>query len=85
MEAEKVGLASAALGAGRRRKDDAIDPAAGIVLCKKVGDPVQKGEKIATLLTSSEEKAKEGEALFCSALRFDAVKCEPRPLIAEII
>ena len=38
MDAQKIGESSAILGAGRKTKDDVIDPAAGIVLKEKTGD-----------------------------------------------
>jgi thymidine phosphorylase len=37
------------LGAGRQRLDSAIDPAVGVIVEKKVGDPVSTGERICTL------------------------------------
>jgi pyrimidine-nucleoside phosphorylase len=40
------------LGAGRQKKEDQIDPTAGILLHKKVGDTVEAGDPLATLLTS---------------------------------
>ncbi|HWV39403.1 MAG TPA: thymidine phosphorylase [Vulgatibacter sp.] len=46
IRADEVGLAAVVLGAGRSRKEDAIDPAVGFVLHKKVGDPVDAGESI---------------------------------------
>lgn len=39
-----IGLASMKLGGGRETKEDVIDPNVGIVLARKVGDPVRKGE-----------------------------------------
>ena len=39
------------MGAGRRRKEDPVDPTAGITLNKKPGDPVQPGEVLARLHT----------------------------------
>lgn len=48
-----IGLGSMRLGAGRERKDDEIDLGAGILLNKKVGDPVRQGEVLATLFCSS--------------------------------
>ena len=47
-DAEKIGSASVLLGAGRLKKGDPIDPAAGIILRKKRGDFVRKGESLAT-------------------------------------
>ena len=85
LDAEKVGLASMALGAGRREKDDVIDPAAGILLAKRPGDPVKRGEVIATLLSSCREKLAGGEETFLSAVKLSAEKPEKRPLIAQIL
>lgn len=47
--ASAIGKASVRLGAGRRIKSDSIDPGAGIILNKKIGDRVRKGEKLCTL------------------------------------
>jgi pyrimidine-nucleoside phosphorylase len=48
-DALEIGLASVEMGAGRAKTEDKVDPAVGIVLCKKVGDAVQKGEPLAML------------------------------------
>ncbi|MGM0744336.1 MAG: thymidine phosphorylase [Bacteroidota bacterium] len=55
MDAFAMGMVSVELGAGRRAKDDDVDPQAGFVLHKKIGDRVEKGETIATLHTNKEE------------------------------
>jgi pyrimidine-nucleoside phosphorylase/thymidine phosphorylase len=49
IDAEGLGLAAMALGAGRVRVEDRIDPAAGLVLHKKIGDHVDRGEPLCTL------------------------------------
>lgn len=49
IDALRVGRLCVALGAGRVKKGDAVDPTAGVVLRKKVGDPVKKGEVLAVL------------------------------------
>lgn len=49
------GIASAMLGAGRQKKEDAIDYRAGIRLCKKYGDEVKKGDVIGILYASKKE------------------------------
>ena len=51
VEAITIGIAAMQLGAGREKKEDIIDTSAGIVLNKKVGDKVEKGEVLATLYT----------------------------------
>jgi pyrimidine-nucleoside phosphorylase len=47
IDAEKVGLAALALGAGRAKKEDAIDPAAWVRVKKKIGERVEAGEAVA--------------------------------------
>ncbi len=54
MDAEGCGVASVLLKAGRSKKDDAIDSSAGIILKKKYGDAVEKGEVLAELYASDE-------------------------------
>ena len=49
IDARAVGLAAMALGAGRTRLEDPVDAAAGLVVLRKVGDPVEPGTPIATL------------------------------------
>jgi pyrimidine-nucleoside phosphorylase len=49
IQALEVGRAAALLGAGRETKESVLDPAVGVVLKKKVGDPVAVGETIAEL------------------------------------
>ncbi len=51
IDALDLGLISMELGAGREKKEDVIDPTAGIVLAKKVGDVVSKGDLLMTLYT----------------------------------
>ncbi|MDD7245732.1 MAG: thymidine phosphorylase [Eubacteriales bacterium] len=69
MNCEGYGLASLALGAGRNKKDDVIDPGAGIVVRKKTGDYVNKNDVVATLFSSSEEKLDAAEKILKSALK----------------
>jgi len=55
IDAREVGLCSVALGAGRERKEQGIDPKAGILFHKKVGDRIQKGDSILEFFTDREE------------------------------
>ncbi len=50
----EMGLDSMRLGAGRETTDDIIDPAAGIILAKKLGDKVNKGDLLLTLYTEKD-------------------------------
>jgi pyrimidine-nucleoside phosphorylase len=56
MECEQIGFASVLLGGGRENEHDAVDHAVGFVLHKKIGDPVQAGESLCTVLYNSEER-----------------------------
>lgn len=56
MDAQGCGMAAVLLGAGRDRKEDAVQPDAGIVLCKKTGDSVKCGDTLAVLHTSCQER-----------------------------
>ena len=53
--ANEIGVASMMLGAGRQTKEDVIDLGVGIVLNKKVGEHVEKGENILTIHTNTKE------------------------------
>ena len=80
MNTEMVGNASVGLGAGRITKEDVIDFAAGIVLHKKTGDKVEKGECLATLYADHEEKFDAAEEMFRAALTFGPAP-EPGPAL----
>ena len=54
LPAMEYGLFAMRLGAGRAVKSDDLDYETGIVFAKKVGDPVQKGELVATIYTNLE-------------------------------
>lgn len=59
VDCEGYGESALLLGAGRNKIDDEIDYAAGIILNKKTGDKVEKGEVIATLFTNKENSLPE--------------------------
>ena len=59
LKAEGIGKLSVFLGAGRNKKEDKIEPEVGIVLNKKIGDKVEKGDIVAYIHANDEKKAKE--------------------------
>ena len=81
VDAEKVGLASMALGAGRETLADAIDLAAGVTLLKKPGDFVKKGDVLAVLHTSEEKRLAEAQRIFGDAIRGSEHPPKKRPLL----
>lgn len=85
IDTEAVGIASVILGAGRETKEDSIDMSAGIVLHKKTGDKICKGEALATLYTCNKASISGAEAKFLSALDFCNNTPECAPLIYKVL
>jgi len=81
LDSERCGLASVVLGAGREAKDDKIDYSAGIVIAKKPGDRVERGETLAVLHTKGDGKANEAENIILESYRITDKKPEEKPLI----
>ena len=67
LNTEACGVASVALGAGREKKDDPIDYAAGIRICKKTGNAVKAGDVLAVLYACDPQKLEAGEKILRSA------------------
>jgi pyrimidine-nucleoside phosphorylase len=85
IDAEKVGIASMMLGAGRERMDSDIDHAAGIVLEKKVGDYVGRDDVLCTFCTSREEAVSMAERIFLEGVRIGDTPPEKRSRILEVV
>jgi pyrimidine-nucleoside phosphorylase len=86
MQCEQIGTACVILGGGRERKEDAVDPAGGIVLHKKVGDRVTAGEPLATIYYNAEARAARAQQLIEESFRItDKAPSAKRPLIHQII
>jgi pyrimidine-nucleoside phosphorylase len=86
IQCEQVGIASLVLGGGREKKEDLIDPAVGLVLHKKVGDPVQKGEPLCTVHHNSDARLAAAQKLLQGAYGIaDTPPAVRRPLIHRII
>ncbi len=85
VDAEAYGVSSLILGAGRSKKDDTIDYSAGIILKKKTGDSVNKGDVIATLYTNKESALDEAEAVLQSGTNIGADAPKAMPLIYDVL
>lgn len=81
MDAESVGLASGALGAGRLHKGDPIDPAVGIVLRAKVGDRIEAGEPIGEIHARDHDAAGDAAARVNAAITLGEGEVTPPPLV----
>ena len=85
IDALLVGHAAAETGAGRKTKADQIDYGAGIMLKKRVGDKVDKGEIIAKIFAANDEMCQKAKAILNKAVKISQQKPENIPLIYEII
>ena len=83
LDAELVGLAAVELGAGRARREDAVDPAAGLLLRKRVGDEVRAGEILAELHATSAARLDAGEARMRAAAEIAEAAVPQGPLVIE--
>lgn len=85
MEAVKIGMASQMLGAGRAKKEDAIDPAVGLIMHKRVGDWLSCNEPFCTLYVNDESRLQEAVETMHAALRISSEKPSKAPLVYDII
>ena len=84
-DAEKIGISAVILGAGREKKEDTIDMSAGIILNKKTGDKVTKGDTIATLYSCNKNSFEGAKKQFLDALEFSENEPIKEPLIYKVI
>lgn len=82
---EKTGLISLGLGAGRKVKGEDIDPTAGIVFNKTVGNYVKVGDVLGTLMTSSDCDINSAERDFRELFSFSDTEPEKKPCVYKII
>jgi pyrimidine-nucleoside phosphorylase/thymidine phosphorylase len=85
IDARDIGVASNMIGAGRDRKDDAIDPAVGIILEVKAGEKVEAGSVLCRLYYTKEDRVEEAAGMVEDAFRISAQKPEERELILEVV
>jgi pyrimidine-nucleoside phosphorylase len=85
IDAEKIGVASMLLGAGRERAEDGIDHSAGIILQKKSGTYVQKDEVVAVLHYNDESNHSRAYDLILDAFEISSERPAPRELIKKIV
>lgn len=85
MDTALIGRASLETGAGRAYKEQKIDFGAGIVMKKRIGEAVKKGESIAEVYASAKEKCFHASKLLEQAITIEPVKPESPLLILDII
>ncbi len=85
VHARILGEAAVKIGAGRAKKADAIDHAVGLVVHKKVGDFVKRGEALVTLHVQKEEQYNQIRDEILTAFQMTNKPCEPLPLFYGVI
>lgn len=85
IHARIVGETSVDLGAGRAKKTDPIDRSVGILVHKKVGDKVEKGEALFTIYANDATKLAMAEARLLDAVKIITKPREPLPLFYDVI
>ena len=85
MDTTGIGYAAQGLGAGRARKTDVIDPAVGLVMAARIGDPVRAGEPIAHIHANDEARGRAAVARMQQLVQLSDAQPERPPLIlAEV-
>ena len=88
IDGEAIGWAAVALGAGRERKEDTIDPAAYIYLDRKVGELVEAGEPLCHFACANdwpEGRRERAQALITGAYQISMSPPAEKPLILDVL
>jgi len=85
MDCQEIGIAALLLGAGRTKKSDVIDPAVGLWMKKRLGEPVKAGEVLAEFHVNSRERLEEAMTRFRGAVKIGPEKPASRPLIHQTV
>lgn len=81
----ELGLSVITLGGGRTKVDDIIDPRAGILLKKKAGDLVKRGEVIAEYFTEKSDIVDSVHSRIAGAFSIDVSKPKTSPLVISVV
>ena len=85
MNTYQIGMASLELGAGRMIKEDKIDPKAGIIFYRKIGDYLKKGDIICKLHSDSKSKINSAEEMIMESIKLSKTKPSLQKLIKKMI
>jgi thymidine phosphorylase len=83
VDALGVGLAAVAMGAGRSRADQAVDPGVGIFVEKRPGDGVRRGEPLARLCVRSRAASAPLAERVLAAFAIEDAPPKSRPLVLD--
>ncbi len=85
MQAELIGKAAQMLGAGRATKEDVIDPAVGLIMHKRVGDKIEKGEDFCMLYVNDEKSLNDVIETMHEAVSIGAKPDHVPPMVYGVI
>jgi pyrimidine-nucleoside phosphorylase len=85
LRALPVGIAALELGAGRVRKDEAIDHAVGVVCLRKRGDRVERGEALAEIHARTDEAANAAADRVLAAYELGESPPDDRPILLDLV
>jgi pyrimidine-nucleoside phosphorylase len=85
INAQEIGEASVEMGAGRVKKEDAIDHSVGMIVHHKVGDHVTEGEPLFTLHAKDQASMERARQRVLASCKFSEQFCAPLPLFYEVI
>jgi thymidine phosphorylase len=85
VDAEAVGQVAAALGAGRQRIQDEIDPGVAVELPVKIGDHVSAGQVIGRVAAREESAAAAAADRLLTALQWSGQSVPPPPLVYRVV
>jgi pyrimidine-nucleoside phosphorylase len=86
IDAEAIGLAAVALGAGRDRAEASVDPSAGIELAVRQGDAVRRGDLLATIAAGDRRRVEIAREMVLRAMEIgEAVTSVPAPLLIDVV
>jgi pyrimidine-nucleoside phosphorylase len=81
----RIGVLATELGAGRQKSDDVIDPTAGIILMKKLGDAVRPGDVIADVMSDHDDVVERVRDELAACIRIEAAVPVLLPRIRAIV
>jgi pyrimidine-nucleoside phosphorylase len=81
----ELGMLAIELGAGRKKIEDRVDPKAGILLKKKIGDRVERGESFACLYTDDRVAGEKVGRALRDCFLFSASPVEVKPRVRLVI
>lgn len=85
IECDEIGICSLILGGGRETKESSIDLTVGLILKKKVGEYVKKGEPLAVIHANDPQKKNTAVERFLKAYSFSEKPVEKLPFIRKIL